>query len=185
MLGEGRVRLQDSGEEYVVTFPSGYCRLQGRGGVQVQAVLGHRAEHGGGAGLQPGEQKGGGEGGGRVERPADGQVGHRKGRDIPRRDAAEDAGEAGAAGGRAGEVRVAPPLAGGDGRPQGQQDRGGHGGQVRTGAALEGGGQGQEGGGGQAGVQDVQLGRRDLAVQAAARQLVEHRLDQLRSLDIT
>jgi len=26
MLGEGRVRLQDSGEEYVVTFPSGYCR---------------------------------------------------------------------------------------------------------------------------------------------------------------
>merc|ERR1719153_2102452 len=26
MLGEGKVSLQDSGEEYVVTFPSGYCR---------------------------------------------------------------------------------------------------------------------------------------------------------------
>ena len=26
MLGEGRVRLQEQGEEYVVTFPSGYCR---------------------------------------------------------------------------------------------------------------------------------------------------------------
>lgn len=26
MIGEGKVRLVESGEEYVVTFPSGYCR---------------------------------------------------------------------------------------------------------------------------------------------------------------
>ena len=26
MIGEGKVRLADHGEEYVVTFPSGYCR---------------------------------------------------------------------------------------------------------------------------------------------------------------
>jgi len=26
MIGEGKVRLADNGEEYVVTFPSGYCR---------------------------------------------------------------------------------------------------------------------------------------------------------------
>ena len=26
MIGEGKVRLLESGEEYVVTFPSGYCR---------------------------------------------------------------------------------------------------------------------------------------------------------------